>query len=175
MYRIEFGGLESGLHHFSFDLEDAFFAIFENSDILHGKLKAEVDFEKNTSLLALTIRIAGFVNVVCDRCLDEFDMKTEYEGRLFFRFGDGMYEEQSDNVFLIPRTESMLDMSQHFYEGIMLSMPIRKVHPENDNGESTCNREMIDKIRDYSREKEAEEDNFDIRWNELKKIKNGTS
>jgi len=57
----------------------------------------------------------------------------------------------------------MLDLSQYLYESLIVSLPIKKVHPDNE-----CNKEMIKRLNP-SKTKKTKNDS-DPRWDALKNI-----
>lgn len=173
-YEISFFGLKEGQHEFEFEIDRKFFECFEKSEIKTGKLKAKVVLNKQPGLLELNIRIVGYVKVVCDRCLEDFDMPLKYKGELYVKFG-GSYEEIDENVIILKTNTHHLSLSQFLYEYIHLSIPYKRVHPDDENGKSTCNKEMLSLIQESSFEEEKQEET-DPRWKGLidlqKKIKN---
>jgi uncharacterized protein len=69
----------------------------------------------------------------------------------------------------MPVDEHELDMKQYFYEYILLALPIKRVHPDDKNGNSTCDPEMLKKLKEHIISEEVESD---PRWDELKKLIN---
>jgi uncharacterized metal-binding protein YceD (DUF177 family) len=53
----------------------------------------------------------------------------------------------------------------------MLALPIRKIHPDDSNGNSTCDPVMLKKLEDLR----VEESENDPRWDELKKLMNNNN
>jgi len=43
-----------------------------------------------------------------------------------------------------------LDLAQHFYEYIMLSLPMKHVHPDREDGSEGCNPDMLALLKNYS-------------------------
>ena len=152
-----------------FDIDDKFFDDYEQSEITKGKVKAEVDLDKRTSMLEFHFRIAGNVTIICDRCLDEFEMPIEYEATLFVKFGDTS-EEQTDEIIVLSHNEFEIDVAQYIYEFVHLSLPYKRVHPNDSKGRSTCNKEMLKKLDEYII-RENKEDN-DPRWDDLQNLLN---
>ena len=152
-----------------FDIVDKFFDDYEQSEITKGKVKAEVDLDKRTSMLEFHFRIAGNVTIICDRCLDEFEMPIEYEATLFVKFGDTS-EEQTDEIIVLSHNEFEIDVAQYIYEFVHLSLPYKRVHPNDSKGRSTCNKEMLKKLDEYII-RENKEDN-DPRWDDLQNLLN---
>ena len=165
-YIIPINGLKEGRHNYNFEIDKGFFEQFEGSEIEEGKLNAEVNAEKSSSHLDLSIKITGTVRVTCDRCLEMFDYTVNSSNRLLVKFG-----KQADNsdpdIITVQEDESEIDLNQYFYEYIVLALPIQKVHPDDIEGHSTCNPEMLGKLKEYV---SGEEDGSDPRWDELKKL-----
>lgn len=168
-YRIVYQGLSEGVHNFNFDIDNSFFESLEYSDIKKGKLNAHVVLNKKSSFLELDFQIDGSVVVICDRCLDEFDQAIKFEGKLFVKF-TSTEEDLAENIICLSPSDNELDISHYIYESISLSIPIKRVHPDNENGESTCNPEMIKKLNNYKTSESAEGNNIDPRWNDLKNL-----
>jgi uncharacterized protein len=61
-----------------------------------------------------------------------------------------------------------LDLRQQIYEFIMLALPIKRVHPADKKGKSTCDPVMLKKLEELI----IEEKENDPRWDELKKLMN---
>jgi len=167
-YIIQFGGLSIGNHNFEFHVDDAFFENFEYSEIKNGDVLVDVSLEKQETLLILNFSIKGNVNIICDRCSDFFDLPISTNQQLIVKFGDEDFEE-TDDIFVIPFNEHKIDLSQLIYEYINLSLPIKRVHPDNKQGNSTCDPEIIKIIEGLS-----ENNSTDNRWDALKKLKNKT-
>jgi uncharacterized protein len=161
---IPFIGLSNGEHHFDFFIEDKFFASYEYSEIEQAKVKVDVKLEKSERMLVLTFSIKGVVNVTCSRCLDQFDLPIEGEEILYVKFGDE-YREEDDNVIIIPESETQINLAPFIYDYISLMVPIRVVHPENENGETDCDPDVIRRIEANSQLKE-----IDPRWDKLKDL-----
>ena len=83
--------------------------------------------------------------------------------------------------------ETELPLGQYIYESISLSLPYRKIHPEDANGNSLCNPDMLSRFKIVSEEEfdrfvqqsaqEAQNDNQTAEtsgnspWSELEKLK----
>ena len=66
---------------------------------------------------------------------------------------------------------SVLGILFHFvYESIMLALPIQVLHPDDENGNSTCNPEILKIMNEHSPDAKKE-DEIDPRWEALKKLK----
>lgn len=168
-FNIPFRGLNEGKHQYQYSIDNTFFDAFPEGDIRKGQLTAQVDLLKRSTGLETYFIISGFVVVECDRCLEEFELAIEYKGKLYFEFGEES-EEVSDELVMLSGADNYLDVSQYIYEFINLSIPLQKFHPENEEGESLCNKEMLDRIDNISNKDEDEID--DPRWDKLRDLIN---
>ena len=166
---IPFKGLKVGKHNFVYDIDDTFFDDYEQSEITKGNIHVEVDLDKKANMLELYFSIEGDVLVICDRCLDEFEIPIDYETELFVKFGD-VSEEQTDEIIVLSHNEFELDVAQYIYEFVHLSLPYKRVHPDDSRGRSTCNKEMLKKLDEYIIRENDE--NKDSRWDDLKNLLN---
>ena len=168
LYAIPLSGLKEGCHIFDFEIGKEFFELFEESEVKKGSLIANIEMDKRSSHLNLVIRISGKVRIYCDRCLELFFQPVSCENRLIVKFGESIVDSDPDILF-ITADEHELDLHQHIYEFIHLALPIKKVHPEDENGKSTCDPFMLKKLNELIIEEEKEND---PRWEELKKLMN---
>lgn len=166
-YVIEFGSLPLGKHEFEFEADDAFFQRFENSIIQHGHMDVLVTMEKKPNMLLLDFTLQGEVLVTCDRCLDDLGLQLEGYSELIVKLGDHA-EEESEDIIVIPSTEHRLDVSHLIYEYTSVMIPMRNVHPDDENGVSTCNPEILREIE--KRQPTDSVSESDPRWEMLKNI-----
>ncbi len=168
-YTIPVSGQKEGHHSFHFEIDDTFFDLFEESEIKEGILTAVIDAERHATHIDLQIDIRGIVNVCCDRCLGMFGFPVESNNRLLIRFGNAREEEDPD-IITLPRDQNELDMAQYLYDYINLALPIKRMHPDDKDGNSTCDPAMLGKLKEHLVDEEVAED---PRWADLKKLMNG--
>jgi uncharacterized protein len=167
-YTILLGGLKEGRHTFDFEIDKEFFEQFEESEVKEGSLIANIVVDKSTSHSDIVIRISGSVRICCDRCLEMFFQSVDCENRLLVKFGKSIDDSDPD-ILSLPFDEQELDLKQHIYEFIHLALPIRRVHPDDNNMKSTCDPVMLKKLEELIIEEEIK---TDPRWDELKKLMN---
>lgn len=165
-YVIPIHGLKEDIYEYNFNVRPEFFDYFENPDYKSGNLKVKIILFRTTQVIQLDFNITGQIRVICDRCLENIDYPVSAKTVLFIRFGNN-YEELDDNIIILPRAETQLNIAQFIYEYAILSLPYRKIHPEIESGESGCNPEMLKKIEELSK---SQNQNIDPRWDNLKKI-----
>lgn len=190
--KIPFVGLKVGLHEYSLDINREFFELFEESEIESGDVKTRILLDKKTEMIVLSVFLEGSVDIECDRCLDIYSQSISYEGRIYIKFGAETVEE-NEELWVLSNKESHIDLSKYIYESICLSLPAQRIHPDDEDGESTCNAEMMEKYRelmsfdnddiddeffsdlgiDLEEEDNEEDDSTEIdpRWEALKKLK----
>ncbi len=174
-YSISFKGLKNGLHNFEYQIGASFFNLFENPLVENGQLNAVVSLNKSQNLLVVDFNISGTVNSICDNCLAPIEIPVDCSNRLYFNFGLE-YAEQSEEIIVLAYEDHQINVAQWLYEFIIVSIPIRHIHPEDENGNSTCNIQMLDRLDAYLVKEEStlekKESNSDPRWDALKKLIN---
>ncbi|NOU48339.1 MAG: DUF177 domain-containing protein [Bacteroidales bacterium] len=164
-YILPIDGLSLGKHEYKFVLDRAFFAMFEYSEITNGNVEVDLLLHKQESMIELFFKINGELEVACDRCADEFFEPVAGENELILKFGEA-FEEETDEILIIPTEQHQFDISHLLYEYTILLLPLRKVHPEDANGNSTCNPEVIEKLNHMNHVESA-----DPRWEALRNLK----
>jgi uncharacterized protein len=167
-YDIVYKGLKEGKHKFEYQIDDTFFELFEGSLAQKGNISAEVILDKKSTLLILQFNIEGTIELMCDRCAENYNQPIRQIHKLFVKFGEEKNDDGEDIIWISPE-ENSLNIAQLLYEFIVLSIPVKHAHPDRD-GKSTCNAEMIEQLKKYSSaEKETEPDH---RWDILKDFGN---
>lgn len=166
---IQFVGLSIGSHEFQFDINDTFFEHLDYSEIKQGKINIVLTLLKQSTMMVLHFEISGTVKQDCDRCTAPLDLPINGNYKLIIKVGGNDTGDEDDDIITIAANEHELDLSQYIYEYIALSLPIKRAHPDNKKGESTCDKKMLKKLAHFLLEEEKEK--TDPRWNGLKNIK----
>ena len=166
-FSIKFIGLKDGKHSFQFSLSKPFFELFNYSDFNNADIIIDVELVKKSTILELIIKGSGSVNIYCTLTNEPFDYDISSNLNLLVKFGD-MYDDENDELLVLPHGSHSLDLDQYFYEMIVLSMPIRNVHPDVENG--TLNSDILNRLKEFDINKEKNS-NFDARWDKLKELK----
>ena len=171
-YTVPFSGLKLGKHHFTFEVDKAFFDEFEYSLVKSGELHVELDLDKQETMMILDFKIKGSVNLTCDRCLGEYPQQMLAEDRLIAKFSeDKELEDDTEEVVVLTKNDVEIDLSGFIYEMITLAVPYINVC-ENSGGLATCDEEMIAKLKELSVNEEDGTEKTDPRWEALRNIKN---
>ena len=160
-YSIPFVGLKEGIHVYSYTIDGKFFDSFEYSEINSGKVQAEISMNRKERMLIFEFKMNGFVTIPCDRCLEDMQYPIEVKEGLIVKFGQE-HKEETEEIIVIPETESHIDISGFIYEYIMLAFPIKRVHPDGEEG---CDPSVIEKLNQHTTMDE------DPRWDALKELK----
>lgn len=169
-FSIKFSGLKTGMHQFSFEISDAFFEKFENSEIRSGKVNVELQLDKKEKMISLFFTLKGHVILECDRCLDEYSQPIFSSPHLVLKMGK-FRREESDEIEVVPETAHEINVAQYIYEYIFLALPAKKIHPDNEKGEPQCNKNILKKLKEHDSEKKQKNNNTDPRWDALKNLK----
>lgn len=171
---IQFVGLQEGVHHFHYHVDDKFFELLDYSEFNQAKVDLELVFEKKVNMLVLTYNLKGVVTIMCDRCTDDFTLPVEGSFELIYKFGEGVSEDE--NIVILADNEIEVDITQPIYEFTALLLPSKRLHPEG-----MCNEEMLKMMDGYlmvennqeekNDQSTDEDDDIDPRWEGLKNLK----
>lgn len=165
-YNIAFKGLSLGKHIFDYEIDGKFFSEFEGSVVDEGNIHVCLTLEKQSSLMVFWFDLKGTVRVQCDRCLEMYDQPIESQEKIFVRLGEKEFTD-GDDLIWVSTNDYQLNVSQLIYEFICLAIPIKKVHPDDDKGNTTCDPKMIEKLNKYIIREGAVSNPA---WNDLKKL-----
>lgn len=175
---IPFVGLKLGKHQFEYQINNSFFEIFDFSEFEKSNIKVNVVLEKKANLLELDFKHKGIVQVPCDLTGEEFDLPIKGKIKLIVRFGE-TFNNDNEELLILPFGEFELDIAQYIYEMIVLSIPLKRVHPGVKDG--TLQSEALEKLKTMTAKKEVKEknkenkqqqnqENIDPRWDKLKQL-----
>ncbi len=159
-YKIPFRTLCEGEHRFDFQLGASFF----EEDVFveyEGKLDARVVFFKQDSKNQLDVDLKGMLETTCDRCLGTMEVPFESSGIFYLREAEEGEEDKEDVVF-VAAEDNDVELSQLFYEMLVLGLPQKKMHNIVD-----CDEEMVKRMETLKVKRDNEKD---PRWAELEKL-----
>ncbi|NHF59013.1 DUF177 domain-containing protein [Flavobacteriaceae bacterium TP-CH-4] len=167
-YSIPFSGLKQGKHEFDYLIENRFFETFGYGEFNAAMVNVTVYLNKTSTMLELTFKEKGSVNVDCDLTNEPFDLPIESTMDLVVKFGE-VYNDENDEILIIPHGEHQINVAQYIYEMLVLAVPQKRVHPGVADG--TLKSKALDTLRTLQpkEEKEITKEN-DPRWDALKKL-----
>ncbi len=150
-FEIAFVGLKPGIHVFEYKIADKFFTEYGEQDFEHVEANVKLSLEKNTGFMMLKFDIDGTVDTNCDRCGNPLKVQLWDEYNIVVKMVEEpemMNDQEEDpDVYYISHTESHLFVADWIYEFINLSLPMQKICPDNEKGESQCNPEVLEKLK----------------------------
>lgn len=177
-YSIDIYGLDNKPYEFDYEVGPAFFNEMQQDLIEKGDFKVHLVLDKSSTMIQLRIAITGIVELICDRSLEPYKEAINTEGVIILKFGDHD-EELTEEIFIINRNTSRINVAGYIFEFIALSLPMKKIHPDLRGTLSEASDEDEFETLVYSSEARAEEDEndqdsnetIDPRWEALKKLK----
>lgn len=170
-YIIPFVGLSIGSHRFDYQIKGEFFEFFEYEEFNNADLKVVLDFNKRSNHFDLNFSFEGIVNVNCDVTNEAFDLNLNGNIRLLVKEGEE-FNDDNPEILILPHGEYELNVAQYIYEMIILSQPIKRVHPGIEDG--TLDSDIYERLEEL-RPKGSfeEEEQADPRWDKLKDLLTG--
>lgn len=163
-YIIDYKTLESGIYEFNYHIDKEFFAMFDEPMAQDGDANVHATMRVTSAGLDIRLDITGTLQVECDRCLETFDMPIDASYDLVVKYGvKTTPHDEADDVITIGSDDDFLDLSQHIYEYVVLSLPARRVHPDTPDGQPGCDPEMLSHILITDDE---DEDEYDDEYDE---------
>lgn len=175
-YNIDIYGLEDKSYEYDYELGSAFFEEMQQDIIQKGDFKVRLKLDKSSTMIQLRFDIEGQVELLCDRSLEPFTEPVSTEGLMILKFGDHD-EELTEEISIINRNTTRINVASYIFEFIALSLPMKKLHPDLRKQEDAEAGEEEFETLVYSSEQGTDEepgkDNepVDPRWEALKKLK----
>ena len=164
---INFAGLKSGIHNFNFNIDTKFFEGFDYFDFKNVELETILDIEKQETMLNLFFKTTGNVLVPCDLSMEYFKMPVLTNFNLDVKFGKS-YNDESDEILILPHGSYEIDISHYIYEMIVLTIPIKKIHPGIEDG--SLNSDILKRLKILEPKEKNTTLEIDSRWEKLKDL-----
>lgn len=169
-YTVNIIGLSNKVHLFHFELKDDFFERYGKEVLSKGDFDAEVSLDKRETFIEVDFKISGHAELICDRSLEPFEYKIKIDRKIIFKYGEEP-QEISDEIVIITSDQDSIDIGQYMYEFIVLSIPIKKLHPDLKERDETESDDDVSIVYSTSTESEEKEEDIDPRWEKLKNLK----
>ncbi|WP_020605792.1 YceD family protein [Spirosoma spitsbergense] len=169
-YDIHIVGLDNKRYEYDFASDSTFFASLDQELIAKGNVQTHLILDKSETMIRLDFHIIGFVEQTCDRSLDEYEEPVDTRQTMLLKFGDHN-EELSDEIELIERNTTTINVARYIFEFISLSLPMKRLHPRfrnEEEGDDEENGKII--YRSDSEENEEDQSGVDPRWAALRKL-----
>jgi len=167
-FNIQFVGLKEGNHLYTYDIDNTFFAFFNYDEYESSSIKVSLDFNKKSTLFELDFEAKGYVEVPCDTTGELFNQEIDSNLRLIVNFGSE-FNDDNEEILILPHEAYEVNVAQYIYEMIVLSVPLKRVHPGVLDG--SLESKTLSKLKELDSnrvEKPVEE--TDPRWDKLKNL-----
>lgn len=176
-FTINFASLADGEHVFDYQIDDKFLNHFEAALVEEGQINVHLTLLKYLNSLELNFELEGTVVTPCDVCAEEFNLPIEGSEQIIVKLVHEIPQQDDEyNVVYLKEGSNSINVAEMIYELIMLSLPIRKVHPLDENGNSTCDPAVLAYLQEHRVEPNDTKDNQDDEpsggiWDALKNLK----
>ena len=164
---LSFFGLKEGNHKFEYRIDKQFFESYSYDEFLDADFKVLLNFTKKSTLLEFHFESQGKATVNCDLSNEPFNLPLSGSLEMVVKFGEE-FNDDNEEVLILPHGEHQLDLSQYIYEMIVLSVPQKKIHPGIEDG--SLESEVLKKLDELSLDKTKDKNETDPRWDDLKKL-----
>lgn len=171
-FEIAFVGLKNGIHEFTYDIDDQFFAAYSSVDFNHSWLHVQLQMDKKTNFFLLKFEITGEVTVNCDRCGEPFVFPVWDEFHLVVKLVydvSAVEEDEDPDVAYVSQHDSILNVANWVYEFALLSIPMQRLHPDDEQGMSTCDPKVLKMLEDMKMNEHKKEN---LIWKDLDQFRN---
>jgi uncharacterized metal-binding protein YceD (DUF177 family) len=166
-YDVSFIGLKDGTHYFEYKIEKSFFEAFDFDEFLDTNLLVELNLIKKNTMLELKFSTNGTIQVSCDITNEPYDETLVGELNIVVKFGEE-YNDDNDEILIIPHGQHQVNIAQFIYEMIVLSVPKKKIHPGIIDG--TLKSDILEKLEELKPKEKKNLNKIDPRWDDLKKL-----
>ena len=138
-FGIKIQSLSNNSHNYEFKFDQNLINYFSNeNEINNVEGVCNLQVLKSEHMLEILFMIKGKTELVCDRSLKEFTQSINLERKILFKFGEED-EEVSDEMIVINRNKSILNMAKYIYEFFILEVPVKRLHPNLKNEDNIDN------------------------------------
>jgi len=162
-FDIAYDSLAGGKHEFKFEVGKELFEFFDHGDFDEINVDGHLTLLKEGTHLKLDFSATGIIEVECDRCGSPLNLAVDCNEDLIVKYSSKGIDANSDEIIYLSPSDTELNVAIYFYEMIVLSLPLKRIHDDDD-----CNPEVIERLNQWS---VKEEDEIDPRWEALKKLK----
>jgi uncharacterized metal-binding protein YceD (DUF177 family) len=160
-YKVNLVAIAEGKFQQDFVIDTQFFKNMENSDVLEADVKVHLDMDYRNGIYDCNFTLRGMLQIPCDRCLDPMEHPIDTTYHIAVKYGPE-YDDSSDDVLVIPDSDAFLNVAYMLYDTIVLTIPMRHVHPQGK-----CNKQMVNALHKHRSAAEdartlgGDADNFD--------------
>lgn len=151
-YEIDLASLGDGTIEKRYEIDGSFFRNMDNEDILDSEVIVILEIEKRHGNYMLHFDCTGIMDLPCDRCLGALRHEVDATYDITIRYGE-LYDDSKDEVLVLPYSTTRIDVAPMIYDTLLLTIPMRCVHPEGE-----CDASMEASLRAHSSHLAEEEE-----------------
>jgi uncharacterized metal-binding protein YceD (DUF177 family) len=140
-------GLKPGIHEFEYDINDKFFAEYQEQDFRNCVAHVKLSLDKNHGFMILKFEVGGKLEVTCDRCGNDLPLDLWDEFNIVVKMVDDPEvmnnQEEDPDVYYISKSESHLHVADLMYEFVNLAIPMQRMCTPEEMGGPHCNKEVL--------------------------------
>ncbi len=171
IFAIAYIGLKKEVHHFEYQLDASFFTNVEKLGIQSADIHIAVSLDKRIEPYVIDVLINGSITTECDKCASSVDIPVIGNHTLYVKFSGVDSDETSidDDILVLHREESEIDLYPFLHDYVYLSLPISKVCEDPGNTQY-CDKEVV-RILEQMKNNNVPEQKNNL-WQSLEKLKN---
>lgn len=159
---VRLAGIGDGLHELQFTVAPAEIDLPAE---FQQDVAVRIDLDKTHHQVALHVFVQTAAEYPCDRCLDPVVIAVDTEFRLVYAHDNSAEGgEDETEIRQIDMNDPVADLSDDVREAALVSIPLRRICGEDENGEPTCAQGIPPEHDADAQEKE------DPRWDALKSL-----
>lgn len=148
---ISLPSLGEGHHEMEMKADSSLFSDHGNVEVLAADITAYVDIDVRHGVYEIGITCQGWIDIPCDRCLDPMRLDVDEDYDVNVRYGEDYNE--TDDTIILPENEVKFDLAPLVADTVLLSIPLRHVHPDGE-----CNPRMEELMKEHSSDDPGQED-----------------
>lgn len=168
-FKIPIASLKADHARYTWELGSDFLKLFDDEhESEKGRFSVIMELTRTGLVTTLEFIISGIVDTICDRCTALIAMPIDSTYEIIVKFGDPA--DTTDEVIFIDPEAHGLNVGQHIYDFILLSIPISRRIPGCEDME---NRPCDETVLAYLLEKNelnGKDPDDDSIWEDLRKV-----
>ena len=151
-FKLQLKSMPEGEHEYAYHLGKEFFVNMENDEIHDADVDVKLTAVRRGDSFDLNFHFTGTLTLICTRCLDDLVFPIDTTYHVTVEYGDD-YRDESDDLLIIPDSDSTLNVAFMIYDTVVLSIPMKHVHPLGK-----CNRQMSAMLKKHRATTPGDED-----------------
>ena len=165
-YNINLNSITKESKFYSFIIRDDFFKAFESSEVTKANIDIVINAKKEYKKYILNIKLTGVIkNILCDLCTEELNIPVKNSTAIILQESKEQLESSDEIIYILPH-QNTINLKSLFFEIITLSIPNKRIHINDQEGNSECNNDMLELIEKYMQKEVV----YDERWKKLNEI-----